>query len=99
MVIAAPGPPHSVAHRNAQCVRDKSQFVSRRPYRHIENLAATQSSAACHLTAALIDNPDRWSNALFSCRASATVIVGFSCRQECHRNQDYQPTSPLRSSL
>jgi hypothetical protein len=99
VVIAAPGPPHRVADRDVECVRHKPYFVSRRPHRHIENLAAGQSSTASHLTAVLIDNPDDWNSALFSCRVRVAVVVGFSCGQECHPKQHYQPTSPRYSSL
>jgi hypothetical protein len=99
VVIAAPGPPHRVADRDVECVRHKPYCVSRRPHRHIENLAASQSSTASHLTAVLIDNPDDWNSALFSCRASVAVVVGFSCGQECHPKQHYQPTTPQCSSL
>ena len=96
--VAAPGPTYCVAHRDGQRVGDKSQFVSLRPHRHIENLAASQSPPALHLIAVLIDNPDASKSALFSCRGSAAVVVGFSCREERHHSQDCQPTSPLRLS-
>jgi len=99
VVIAAPGPPHRVADRDVECVRHKPYCVSCRPHSHIENLAASQSSTAWHLTAVLIDNPDDWNSALFSCRVRVAVVVGFSCGQECHPKQHYQPTTPLCSSL
>ena len=99
VVIAAPGPPHGVTHEDVECVRHKPYFVSCRPHRHIENLAASQSSTASHLTSVLIDNPDDWNSALFSCGVSVAVVVGFSCGQECHPKQHYQPASPLRTSL
>jgi len=87
VVIAAPGPPHRVTHEDVECVRHKPYFVSCRPHRHIENLAASQSRAASHLVPVLIDNPDHWNSALFSCRVSVVVVVGFSCGQECDRSQ------------
>ena len=99
VVIAAPGPPHGVTHEDVECVRHKPYFVSCRPHRHIENLAASQSSTASHLTSVLIDNPDDWNSALFSCGVSVAVVVGFSCGQECHSKQHCYPTSPRCSSL
>ena len=78
VVVAAPGPSHSVAHRDVQGVGDKAYLVSRRSYRHIENLAASQPPAAWHLTALLIDNPDGRKNALFSCGGGAAIVAGFS---------------------
>ena len=74
--VAAPGPSHGVADGDVQCVGDKAYLVSRRSYRHIENLAASQPPAARHLTALLIDNPDAWKSALFR----TALVIGFSCR-------------------
>jgi len=78
--IAGPGPSHSVAHKYVERVRHKLKFIVRWSYRHIEDLATNQSPATWHLTAILIENGDGRSRAFFRCRASAAVVVGFSCR-------------------
>jgi hypothetical protein len=75
VVVAAPGPPHRVADRDVECVRHKPDWVSRRSYSHIENLAASQAPAAWHLTAVLIDNPDGRKSELFSCCGGAAIVA------------------------
>jgi len=80
VVITAPGPPHGVAHRNAQYVWDKPQFVSHRPHRHIENLAASQSPTAPCLPAILIENPDGCTGVLFRCCAGTALITRLNWR-------------------
>lgn len=78
--VAAPGPSHGVAHQDVQCIGDKTYLVSRRSYRHIENLAAGQPPATGHLTAVLIDNPDGGKSALFRNSVGTALVVGLSCR-------------------
>ena len=85
--VAAPGPPHGVTNRDVDRIRHKLKFVVHRPDRHVENLAATQSPAVWHLATVLIENSDGTGSAIFSCRGSAAVVVGFSCGQECHGSQ------------
>src|SRR5262249_40198540 len=99
VVIASPGPPDRVPHKDVEGVRHETYLIACGSYRHIENLAASQPLAAWHLTPLLVDNPDNWNDALFRCGTRAAVVIGLGCREECHYSQHRQPTTRLRASL
>jgi hypothetical protein len=80
VVVAGPGPSHSVAHRDVDCVRHKHEPAL--PDRYIYNLTSARRHAAHRRVAVLIHNVNGGGRLMLLLRCGGASVTRFSVRRK-----------------